>query len=939
LRGVATALLEHRAWPVAEMLCAQPAEVDWLAEIGKLAEFLRRVESEDPETGEKRKLTKNQLPVLEKMNAWLAALSGHTDDQAREAFVLAPLPFNSTKVSSGFIERIERLRAAITHRIVAEIVRWLARPADSPEGPGFLAEYARAKQTQGLLDFDDLLIRARDLVRARPDIRRELQRQYRFIIVDEFQDTDPVQAELIVHLAQEPEADADVPRSEARLTPGKLCVVGDPKQSIYRFRGADIEVYSQVAHLVGVQGICRLRTNFRSRVRIIDAVNAIFGQTGVFRSADAPASELAYQPAYQPLEPRPDVRDAATPRVLRLMPREPATDGLAARFVKNLALGRPLEAELVAAAIREIVADRWPVFDPDTRQERPARWGDVAVLYRKASNLDCFEREFQRTGVPYRVIGGKTFFEREEIVRLISVLTAIEQPGDALSVVAALRSPFFGVSDADLASAALVAGSHFDYRDKASDGLPESVRNAFVCLRELHELRRKMAPAALVYELFNRTKVLAVYAQTRNGEQAVANLLKVLDEARHLERDGPVPFRRLCEHLLALRQAGGEEGEATLDDEAGERVQMLTIHKAKGLEFPIVIAIDLAAPMDLKGGNAQPQLVSIRTDPRAAPDVALNLKSLEGVPLCSVRWRELAEADKRRDDAEAIRLLYVALTRARDYLILPKVMERRSGSWQNLIESAPEWETWDVWRPRPTGADMAPGGAAQEMPEYKTIEAKRRRLQRHRSKLREAGMQARTHYRRPSLHEEERGTADEEMPPVGVAITKPEDDQARLLGTVVHAALECLRPGDEGRVEETINRLASEHRLKEENREKALRQTRIGLAATLVRRAREAPRSWREVPVMLCEEDKPGETTITRGICDLVFEHDGGLVVVDYKTDRGGPRDVSKLVEKYRPQVRDYVHALEAATGRPVVEAWLCFLGLGDRAREERVSV
>lgn len=943
LRRLGRELLDHRAWPVTSLLADQDATIDWEAAFAKLDRWVALVRSGNPETG--RKLHPSQLALVEKMSGWLDALRDMNDEQ-RQAALVGPLPFVANKnaispVVAGFYGTVAWLRAAMTHRFVLDIVRWLDRPPGTAGGPGFLREYARAKEAQGLLDFDDLLIRARDLVRSNAGVRKELQRQYRHIIVDEFQDTDPVQSELIVTLAQEPSGD-EQPWTRAALTPGKLCVVGDPKQSIYRFRGADIEAYSQVAGLIGKGRTCHLRTNFRSHVEIIVAVNSIFSQPGVFHPPDAPTTSPLFQPDYQPLEPNPNAPGGEPPgRVRRLVPASGA-------FEAKLETGRPLEARLVAAAIREIVSTGWPVTDPDTKEVRPARWGDVAVLYRSSNVLAPFEREFRRQAVPYRVIGGKGFFEREEVVRLIAVLTAIEQPGDALNVVAALRSPFFGVSDADLAAGALAVRSRFDYRDGFPDGLPESIRDAFLCLRELHRRRWVISPATVVQELYERTKILSVYAHLGDGEQAVANLLKVIDEARRLERDGPVPFRRLTQHLHSLSQGGGEEGEATLGDEGGARVNLLTVHRAKGLEFPIVVVIDLGASMDGGRGDRGPRLISIRSDPDGAPAFALNLNVMQGqAPLCTVRWHDLAGSDDEREHAEAIRLLYVALTRARDYLILPKVIDRRTRdagtgprSWQEIIEAAPAWGTWCDWSPRSDGEPSARPPVIRPPappPDEDALSAMRSELVRSRLEATARGARMRVRVRRPSLHEIERGTTDEDAPPIGVEDVSSERDRARRLGTVVHAALERLNPGDEDRVGECIDLLAGEHQLTEAERARAIGQTGLGLRAGVVRRAMRARRWWKEVPVVLCEPSDE-VTCLTRGVCDLVFEQDGGLVLVDYKTDRGAPGDVPALVARYRDQLREYVRALEAGAGRPVVEAWLCFLGFGDTAVEERVD-
>jgi len=928
LRALGYALLTRRAWPIADLLVAeQDVPFRWDEELAAAMDLVDRIERKDPSLG----VDRPHRPTIERMHGWLAECAGIADERAREHFILRNAPFEENgKTAAPLIERVGRLRAAISQRELRGIVRWLTRPADDLDGSGFLAEYARAKQALGVLDFDDLVVRARDLVRDSRSVRRELQAQYRFLVVDEFQDTDPVQAELIVHLAAEDAGTEDRPWTEATLVPGKLCVVGDPKQSIYRFRGADIETYSQVARLIGEKGACTLSTNFRSHRRIIAAVNDVFGRPGVFSAPDAPRDVLSFRPAYQPLQERPDapadIDDAA--RVRWIVSGEP--------LAATLTEGRPREARLVAAAIRRIVADGWRVTDAETGELRPVRPGDIAVLYRKATHVELYERELESAGIPYYRIGGRGLYEREEIVRLVAVLAAIEQPSDALHVVAALRSPFFGASDADLAQAALVARSRFDYRAPPPADLPESVREAFACLRELHEMRQTMRPSEVVQALFSRTKVLAAYAQAPNGERAVANLLKVLDEARRLERDGPVPFRRLTERLRVLRE-GGDEGEAAFEDEAGSRVRLLTVHKAKGLEFPIVIVIDLAAGMT--GGRTGPaEVLAIRSDPRRGPDVALRLRTGDGIDLATARWTRLQEADKDREAAEAVRLLYVAMTRARDYLLLPQVVVAQKGSWQETILGGPESETWEQWMPGPLPPASASEGRYAAVP-CDRLSAERNALAAERERLREERRRRRVRYVRPSLHELDRGTLGEDAAPMGVVLAATDQEEARRLGTVVHAALELLDPGDDdGRIREIIGRFAIQCRLSDESAARARDLVRRGLDAAVVRRARAARYAWREVPVMLCEE-KDGEEVVTRGTCDLVFEEDGALVLVDYKTDRVGPRTIAELVGEYRSQVAAYVRALEVATGCAVSEAWLCFLAAGDRAAEVRVNL
>jgi ATP-dependent helicase/nuclease subunit A len=919
MKSLAHLVLNHRGKDLAALFDGVRSHMErWDGEIARLREDIALAHACDPSVGMNgKKLAPGQVRNLAVVDAFLPLLDGAGSIDERLELLFGSVPKVTLKVGNIFNPAIAKLRGLLVDEITAGMLRWLCDPAD-----GYCVAYEKAKETQGLVDFQDLLNRTRDLVRDNITVRRELQRQYRFIIVDEFQDTDPVQTELIVYLAQSADDRDDAEWTDVRLTPGTLCVVGDPKQSIYRFRGADIETYNRVAGMIrGADGsVCTLSTNFRSQKGIIDAVNAIFPPVFARESAEDDTA-VAFQPPYEPLEPGPNAGDGDG-GVRWLVPDDECTG--------NADEKRRVEADLVAGAIRQVVSEEWPIRGKDG-ESRGVRFGDVGILYRSGSSLWIYEQALRDHGIPYHVVGGKSFYRNEEITRVISVLTAIEQPGDAVHVVAALKSPFFGVRDEDLARFVVNHGGRFDYRTDPSADAPASIRDAFACLRDLHEIRTEQPPSVIVRTLFTETGVLAVYARSPYGEQAVANLMKIEDEARLLEADGPLSFRRFLNHLKRQGSGGGDEGEAFLDDESASAVRLLTIHKAKGLEFPVVIPIDTMAGSG--GSPPSVRLLCMQTKRDEPPVVAAKF----GKDVATSTWDSVELVDKARATAESIRLLYVALTRTRDYLLLPRPCEPPAGkmpTWLDHIAGAPGSESWQRFTPNTAPAVM---DVPESPPDIADLHREREELVARREEITGRGRTPHIVYKRPSLHEQERGSTHEDDAPVGVELADNDSEQRRLLGTVVHGVLEKLRPGDESRVAAEVENLGPQVGLEESRFARAVSMVTKTLKSDLIVRAWDAERTWSEVPVMLYTDDGR-EKTITRGVCDLVFQDGDGLVLVDYKTDEiTSEADIDEKVDHYRPQIATYVDALQVATGVTVVESWLLLLGSDGEAREERV--
>jgi ATP-dependent helicase/nuclease subunit A len=943
IQDFAFRLLGLRADDAAELLAQTVSEpINWAQEIAELDHIVTRFESGDQEILDTYDIRKPNRNIVAKMRRFIQRIT-EVDGLERHAILLASLSFESSKAAPPLLDRINPLRARISGPIIAGLAKWIGRP------DGFIETYRREMVRRGAIDFDDLLIVSRDLVRDRDDVRCALRKEYRTFIVDEFQDTDPVQAELICRLSQESDSGADW--SRAPIERGCLCVVGDPKQSIYRFRGANIDTYASVAEMIGSDARCSLHTNFRSHPEIIRAVNDIFQQDGMFRRSDVEdRSGGTYQATNHMLEPSfsSDDVDGSEPTKLRV---QVISDG--EERATHSEEGRIREGAVVAATIREMVDEGRLVRDPVSKSERPVRFGDFALLYRSASNVALYEEALRGADIPYYRLGGTDYYNREEIVRLISTITAIDQPGDKLAVVAALRSVFFGVSDADLVRAVSACGGVLDYRIDPTPSLPDTIAWAFATLCELHKLRLTARPSSVVQALYDRTGVMSTYAQAGNSDQAMANLMKALDDIRQIEADGPVSFRRLSDRLRYLRSTESDESDAGFDaDEPGERAQLLTIHKAKGLEFPVVCLIDSGAAPPT-GRNSSSQVLTDFHTPDAVKSVGVSISG-DDLKLKTKGFNDIALSDKNRDEAESIRLLYVALTRARDYLILPSVSKQAPTSWSMKIGPAIDFGDWTEFKTitptKPIPLTATSTGTIGDYTEMRAELVSRRKM------LQREADSPTVVYQRPSHHDSHRTAVDHDVYHLVEEHTDANQDEAadrdvrQRLGTAVHAALERLTPGSQ---RHEIEKCA-QHALAESNFDPVrdadfseylttvVELASRGLASELVGRAFSAKEMWREAPVTLCEQPEGGLLHVTRGICDLVFREDNGLVIVDYKTDRIGETQGNDIIAKtdgYASQINLYVRALEAATGMPVLEAWLLFLAAGDQTVAQAVAI
>ncbi len=769
----------------------------------------------------------------------------------------------------------EAIGAAALHELLGEL-------------RGFLATVSESKRTRGVLDFQDLLILARDMLRDNLPVRRYFQKQFDHLLVDEFQDTDPLQAEIIYFLAEaEPRA---ATWTDVKLRPGKLFIVGDPKQSIYRFRRADIEIYERAKTIIEAQGAsATIYQNWRSQVPIIDWVNHVCGR--MIR----PSEDGYYQPDYMPLAPAPGALVDGGATVLLL----PTGDERSA----TVSEARAAEAECTATAIRCMLDEGWPVRDCEDGAQRPVRAGDIALLFPATTEIETFEQALQKERIGYQFEGGKRFHQRREVRDLAVLLGALDNPEDELLVVGALQSLFFGISNAELAEFR-EAGGRFNYL-KSGVRPPAMMGEAFKLMARLHGVRHGQSLASLITAVLEETQVREFLMFLPRGEQAVMNLDKIASMARYLESTNQVTLRGFT-RWLAEMEAGRAEDPEMVSDESEGAVHILTIHKAKGLEFPVVILANLGS-----GSSGSENLVADRVGGRFFTKLSRD----KDFPIYSSGWEEAKAEEGLRKEAERQRLFYVAATRARDYLLVPLFAADRSQGYTKdllgmregfsaLAESGYLREMSMVGLARPAREALVAGEALDS--DLPSRQGCLNRLE----TLKNA---------RISRYRRETPSAEKEGPEDAVASFK---GSGLKLGSALHALMERVPLDGAGEVEELATRLT----LAAGIGDKADRLAELGrncLASTVLKRAARAARALREVPFTLLDGDR-----LVEGRIDLLFEEDGALVLVDYKTDSVSERDLAQRVESYHHQGELYAEAAAAVTGLPVKEVIFLFAAL-----------
>ncbi|HEV7744503.1 MAG TPA: UvrD-helicase domain-containing protein [Pyrinomonadaceae bacterium] len=546
------------------------------------------------------------------------------------------------------------------------------------------------KQKISALDFDDLELRTLELLQ-RPEVLTRTAERYKFFLVDEFQDTNGLQRRLLEQLALQTSG-----RDSANLF-----IVGDSKQSIYGFRGADVAVFSAMTErLVAEGGESKpLLLNFRSQPPLINFFNYLFER--LFAPADELAprerAELGYV-GHEPSDAKRELRDSG-PLVELMVTTEASGDEDDPKAEQN---SRELDAGQLARRIISLVDPGDSKSDLDIPK---VKYSDIALLFRAMTQVGMYESIFRRANIPYQTVLGRGFYERAEIKDLIQLLRFLDNKTDELALAAVLRSPLGGISDNALLALRCAPAldevdvgdplRHFTqtrrlylalrrHRDIAyiSDDEHELLDRAADLIKGLIARQHHYSLSTLLRFAVERSEFAPVIAATFDGAQRLANVQRLFTLAERFERSGAHLIRDFVRYVEEFEAIGSRESEGQID-EATNAVKLMTIHQAKGLEFPIVIIPDLQR-------WSRPPDNWVLLDRQHG----LTLKVPDGrggSPLAGLTFTRFEKRHALREQFESMRLLYVAATRAQDRLILSGTtkeldrLARGSGTWLNWI--------------------------------------------------------------------------------------------------------------------------------------------------------------------------------------------------------------------------------------------------------------
>lgn len=542
------------------------------------------------------------------------------------------------------------------------------------------------KNERDVLDFDDLELQTVELLRNHPSVAGRYagnDGEIKHVMVDEFQDTNDVQRAIIYYLCG-----IDIERGIAPQ--GRLFVVGDPKQSIYAFRGADVSVFDQVQQqIVGLGGeVLRLSHSFRSHTRLVEMFNVFFQQILIREASPTQQFYVEYEAM---IAHRESLIQHETPVSLWLLPRKPEDEDADKLSSDDL---RQWEAWELGQYIKGMVESETPIWDKDLGDYRPLQYGDVAILFQSLTKSPLYEQVFQNLGLPYITVAGKGYFDRQEVWDLMNLLRVLHNPADNLALASVLRSPMFGVSDDGLLAMRLRQSDgdivslweamwHDEHSETWQDDwfvVPEDDGEIIAFARDILSSLHALAGRVTIAELLNYALEITAFEATltglSNGERRRANIQKLLDLAQKSGRVSLSEFNTYLEDMVASE---AREGEAALEAEGV--ITLMSVHKSKGLEFPVVVLADTSWS-------------------RTEIYPALFVDSIVGA-VCNVEQEDGDDTKpfayllgqkyaREREWAERKRLLYVAATRAQDYLMMSGELKRSTSKidWISQIREA-----------------------------------------------------------------------------------------------------------------------------------------------------------------------------------------------------------------------------------------------------------
>ncbi len=742
----------------------------------------------------------------------------------------------------------------------------------------------------------------------------------RALLVDEFQDTNDRQRQIVYALTG---FNAPFPKSVsenvgATLAVAKtgvranLFIVGDAKQGIYRFRGADVAVFRRIqddiTHNGG--GAINLDLTFRAHAPLLDLTNRLLAS--IMSEADDPARP--HRVPFAPLTAH------------RQQPRK----GTREPFIEfhigagDAEAGRRGAAAALATRLHEL------------HTQEGFEWGDVALLFRASTAFPVYEDALEASSIPFVTVAGKGFYDRPEIRDLLNALAAIADPADDLALAGLLRSPAFALTDADL----------YHLRFPSGDDIPRSIYQSLLTncsfshvaqtLSRLHTLSGRLPVAELLKRFLDLTHYRAVLKSAGESNRLSRNVDKLLADAH---RSRLVAVGDFLEYVRSLRDVGAREGEAPADPSTGSgggAVQLMTVHKAKGLEFPLIVIADAA--YDHTGGSAAVQL-----DPELG--VLLKLTADDSRPFA---WQLGEQADADREEAEDRRLLYVAATRAKEKIIVSghtKISAAKNdpgrlllSGWLKLLGdviglNAARVGSIESPLALSLSADWNDSVTATLHPLPQSVEQEAILLRPPEVAAQPGPLATASFSPPPSLpvSEEEQRTDADPPPRVWRIVAPTQTPPAWVVGKIVHEAIRRWTFPDTPNFDSRLRPAAIASGLTDE----ALIRAALREARRLLERFRAHPLFAELDAATERHHEAPYVLGGDVGIIDVLYHSPSGWAIADFKTDEA--RDEAKARdivrdEKYDAQLRRYAAAAAAQLGqRP--RTLLVFLNVGGEVR------
>ncbi len=512
----------------------------------------------------------------------------------------------------------------------------------------FWREFENYKKLEGMLTFDDVLYYTYQLLSDHDYIRDFYRKEFDYILVDEFQDTDRLQYEIITMISDG----------------NRLAFVGDQKQSIYEWRNADPAIINSVEREITSSGrgiSLEMSDNFRSTPQLISFFNLVFAR--VFEKGSISYTAMRHANS--------SMTDLDEPAVRIMLPGG-----------ANIGERREREASLICEEARRLVSSDIHVEGEENGQLRPLALRDMAILFRSRTPVEIYARALRENGIPFIHVQSESFFEKREVIDIMNYLNHLADPADRFYTFASLRSPLFGLSDETLIS---LSANRFDVVKTAGEanGRGREKLLLFASIDEECSRNRNAFAHRMLSVAIEKTRIDLVYLSARGGKQAYANILKLLDMIRSMEKDGPVGLLEAVRSLNRMAEEGTGESEYPLNDERSDAIRLMTVHASKGLEFPVVFVAD--SSRENRNGKSDsfyhPELGVVPGVPRKGRETTRDgVRAVNSA--ASIRRNESAQQEDRR-------IFYVSLTRARQLLYLSQFESRKKNdpSWNGTINS------------------------------------------------------------------------------------------------------------------------------------------------------------------------------------------------------------------------------------------------------------